>query len=298
MALELPKARPSGAPQSRKRDVPVEAILRVLGNNPYAKALDVSGEALSQAIQQRAELRRNANAITQMAQAAGEEAPTDPRGLTPSSYGSVLQLKDKRSAENREQKRFDAEMKFKRDQLASLDKHRAALAAAKQQQMGKILPQDTINKIANSNTAISEIKNAVNSYNPSFTGPIQGRLSALESVPGATKIPFIGKQIANPDRATFTQNLKFGITKFLYSEAGKQLSDQERNFVMDVINNPAADDTIFKAKLDNAFRMMDEANGRYLTLLSDSGYRVPGREKQTQSDPLMDSLINEGLVMP
>ena len=147
-------------------------------------------------------------------------------------------------------------------------------------------------QISKGDTAVKELKNSQLQYDESFTGPIQGRLSSLESVPGISKVPFIGKQVVNPERAKFNQNVEFGIVKFLYSEAGKQLSDEERKYVRSVINEPSKDDVVFKARLDNAIRIVDEANDRYKKVLKGTGYNVPGMEEKVS----YDDLIKEGLV--
>lgn len=92
--IRLPQARFSQAPQPKKREVPVDAIIKTLGNNPYANALDQIAPALSKALERRAELRRQAQAVNTLAGAAGEEAPGDESGLTPELYEKFLTIKD------------------------------------------------------------------------------------------------------------------------------------------------------------------------------------------------------------
>lgn len=58
MAINLPRSEFSGAPQPQRRRVPTEAILSVLGNNPYAKAIDQISPVLSKALLKRAETRK------------------------------------------------------------------------------------------------------------------------------------------------------------------------------------------------------------------------------------------------
>lgn len=60
MGINLPQARLSGAPQLKKRQIPLEQILAVQGTNPYADAINQIGPLLSQALQRRQELRRMA----------------------------------------------------------------------------------------------------------------------------------------------------------------------------------------------------------------------------------------------
>lgn len=63
MAISLPRATFSDAPQPKRRQIPLEQILAVQGNNPYAAAIDQIGPILSQALQKRADLRRQAGQI-------------------------------------------------------------------------------------------------------------------------------------------------------------------------------------------------------------------------------------------
>lgn len=85
MALELPRARLSGAPQLRRRDVPVDQILAVLGRNPYAEAMNNVRPLLSDALAKRAALRREvvqAKEIQKILQSDGR--PPDQTSLSPS----------------------------------------------------------------------------------------------------------------------------------------------------------------------------------------------------------------------
>lgn len=104
MGLKLPQSRPSAAPQLKRREVPVEAILQVMGNNPYAQAIDRVTPMLSKALEQRAQRRRDAATVGQMASAVGEAAPQG--DVDPSTYGTLLTLK-----ENRRQAKADAARK-------------------------------------------------------------------------------------------------------------------------------------------------------------------------------------------
>mgnify|MGYP001614723155 CR=1 FL=1 len=73
MGLRLPESRFSDAPQPRKRQVPIEAIIATMGNNPYAKAIDQIGPILSLAIQKRAELRKRGQELAALEQIAGQQ---------------------------------------------------------------------------------------------------------------------------------------------------------------------------------------------------------------------------------
>ena len=266
MAVRLPQGRTLQTPQSRGVRVPIEQIIAVQGENPYANAINQISPVISQPLQKRAALRREAQSVGAIGKATGMD---------------MTGVKDSQTA-------------LSLAQLSALKNYRDGLLNLKGGAGGRrILPQDSVNKIAQADTALAQIGKAKEGYNPSYVGPLQGRLSKLQSVPGAKNIPFVGGLINDPKRAKFNQDLKFGITKFLYSEAGKQLSDQERTFVMEVLNNPNAEDDIFKAQMDNAYDILKEAQSRYKKTLYDSGYRVPGMEEQNS---LMSEMEKEGLV--
>lgn len=73
MAINLPRASLSEAPQRKKQQVPLEQILAVMGRNPFAEAINDVGPVLSQALQRRAELRRQAEVGGQLEKLAGQE---------------------------------------------------------------------------------------------------------------------------------------------------------------------------------------------------------------------------------
>lgn len=101
--IRIPQARlstPATAPRPIDNS---DLILKVMGQNPYAQAIDQITPVLAQALQKRALLRQQANAISQMASAAGEEPPTDTTGLTPQTYGDLLSIKTGRAKVANEQ---------------------------------------------------------------------------------------------------------------------------------------------------------------------------------------------------
>lgn len=95
--IQIPRARlttPATPPMPANNG---DLIMKVQGNNPYAQAIDQITPVLAQALQRRIQLRQQANAIGQMASAAGEDAPTNTAGLTPEDYGQLLTIKTNRS---------------------------------------------------------------------------------------------------------------------------------------------------------------------------------------------------------
>lgn len=232
--------------QRSSRRVPVEQIIAIQGHNPVAAGIDTAGQALSAALMKRAELKRQ----------MGEKAAD--RDL-------VIQkmAQDKMLAENKE-----ANMQRYREGMLGVAQSRAANTG-----MGRPLPQDTVRALTQADTAISQLQKADLQYKPSFTGPVQGWVANSP----LRKVPFIGDAIANPERSIFHQNIGLAVKKFLYSEAGKQLSDAERMSMEQFLAQPNIPDIEFRAQLKNMVGIMKEANMRLRSNLTQTGYRVPGQ---------------------
>lgn len=78
MGLRLPEYKASQAPRPQKRKVDTEAILRVMGNNPYAQAIENITPILSEALMQRAQARK----LASQQAALGELTGADPQTLS------------------------------------------------------------------------------------------------------------------------------------------------------------------------------------------------------------------------
>lgn len=98
MAIRLPEHRLSGAPTLKKRDIPLEAILQVLGQNPYAKAIGSTVPILSKALDQYGQRKRDTAVVGSLAEAAGEEPPAPALGITPKDYEGLLTIKTNKRA--------------------------------------------------------------------------------------------------------------------------------------------------------------------------------------------------------
>lgn len=64
--IKLPQARHSAAPQPKRREIPIQAILQTMGSNPIAEGLADLGPILSQALAKRQEIRRRAQQVGQI----------------------------------------------------------------------------------------------------------------------------------------------------------------------------------------------------------------------------------------
>jgi hypothetical protein len=74
-----------------KRQVPVDQIISVMGQNPIATGIDTTGSVLGQAILKRAELRRQGEQVAQLAALTGQ--PNTGQSLTPELYIKGLEQK-------------------------------------------------------------------------------------------------------------------------------------------------------------------------------------------------------------
>lgn len=102
MALRLPQARSSSAPQPSKQQVPVEEIIRVMGNNPLGQALPGIGASIGQAIQAAAQRRKQQQQLAALGKAVGAEEgqfdSLDPTGASLIARSLLEQQKAKESS--------------------------------------------------------------------------------------------------------------------------------------------------------------------------------------------------------
>lgn len=95
MAIELPKSRLNVRQiQQVKRNIPLDQIIQVQGQNPLATGIDTAGQAISQAITRRAQLQQQGRQIAQMAALSGQEAPPMDSELTPDQYMTAIKTKN------------------------------------------------------------------------------------------------------------------------------------------------------------------------------------------------------------
>lgn len=94
MALELPKSRRSLQPiQITKRNIPLEQIIAVQGQNPLATGIETAGNAVSQALQKRNQMRQQGQQIAELAALTDQQVPDTTTGLSPDQYVSAIKAK-------------------------------------------------------------------------------------------------------------------------------------------------------------------------------------------------------------
>lgn len=108
MAIKLPQAAYSDAPQRKKREIPLQAIVEIMGNNPLAQGIDQVGATLSQALARRGELRKQAQQVAKLEELAGRE-PGSLSGLPLETASSMatLGVKTRMEAEEAERKKTE-----------------------------------------------------------------------------------------------------------------------------------------------------------------------------------------------
>lgn len=119
MAFQLPTNRTeSRRIQPIKRTVPLEQIIAVEGQNPLATGVEAVGTSIGGALQKRAELIKQGQQIAQIANMAGEQAPTD-NSLTPDIYEKGLTLKNARLSKISDAAKARTELEMKLEGLRS-----------------------------------------------------------------------------------------------------------------------------------------------------------------------------------
>ena len=84
MAFEIQRRIPVRQIQTQKRNIPLDQIIAIEGQNPVAKGVETLGNVLGTALQQRADLRRQGEQLAKMEALAGKEAGSF-QGLDPAN---------------------------------------------------------------------------------------------------------------------------------------------------------------------------------------------------------------------
>lgn len=92
----LPQAQLSQAPESQKLQSQADLIIKILGQNPYAQAIDQIGPKIEDALALRAQRRKQAQQIAEYAALTGNTPPPKESSLDINMYSDAL----KRNLEN------------------------------------------------------------------------------------------------------------------------------------------------------------------------------------------------------
>lgn len=85
--------------QLSQRRVPLEQIVAVKGQNPVATGIDQAGAIVGKALERRAQLRQQAQVVSALANAAGEQNP-GVEGIDPATFETLVKLKTERAAKS------------------------------------------------------------------------------------------------------------------------------------------------------------------------------------------------------
>lgn len=151
---------------------------------------------------------------------------------------------------------------------------------------GKVLPPADKPLDAVTMKSLRDQKSAIQLLQDAEKTPedVQKRSTGLwggVGAPMAAKVPLLGRPFRDADRATFQSNVGLGLLKFTYSEAGKQLSDPEREAIKEAVDSVDQPYEVFKPKLENAIRIINRAQEDYLRGLDEGGFIVPTAFKTT-----------------
>lgn len=300
MAFETPKNRLNIRQiRNEKQKIPIDQIIAIEGHSPIATGISTAGNVIGQALLRRAALRQEGEAlarqqqqVNQLANFLGERPIAEPVGLSPELYLSAV--KQKRLS--------NMPPSDKGLQFAGLDEfgnpvvfnpNTGALQTGNRQtnsqgallpKQKKVLPSSVLQDVKNQESAISLLENAA-ATSPEIMKRSVGMYGG-SIAPALSKIPGVGVPFRDPERAVFQQNVKTGFLKFLYSEAGKQLSDPERIAVQDAIGSVETPMEEFVPKLNGALSIIKSAQSRYMESLGESGYIAPGLQRIEPQKPV------------
>lgn len=100
MALRLPEYRPPAAPQAIPTNVPLNQILAVRGQNPYAQAIDQITPLLSQAFEERAKRKKQLQANEMITKGLGIETP-EGADLSTIPTENIIQMANAKTANDK-----------------------------------------------------------------------------------------------------------------------------------------------------------------------------------------------------
>lgn len=265
--------------QITKRQIPIEQIIAIQGRSPVATGIETAGNVLGQALARKAELQRQGEML---ARAEAQDL---------AKFNREAELKRELQQNALSAREGTNDKKPVKLQFAGLDEagnpivfnpdtgnlqtggRATSSSGALLPKQKKVLPGAVLQDIKNQESAISLLEKAAQT-SPEIiersTGFFGGKVA-----PALSKVPGVGAPFRDPQRAVFQQNVKTGLLKFLYSEAGKQLSDPERLAVTDAIGSVDQPSEQFTPLLNNAIGIIKGAQQRYQESLGGSGYLMP-----------------------
>lgn len=237
MGLQLPEKRGNTViPQSRKsRSVSPEAMIQVLGRNPYADGLNVAGEVLGQALKRRNALRKQQEQADLLSKAI---STGDMTGLNPETQIDLLKLRDSRYKPDGRGNILDAYTGqfLTYGQLSTEDTNKNKKPTVKTTPRETTMDKEVTKlrvDIAKSrpeiSSAVSELERIKALNQNSFSGGVGSKAFAAARATGVGADSEIFKNTAD-----VSNTLKGLVAKTLKATFSGQLSDGERNYLNEV----------------------------------------------------------------
>ncbi len=124
MAFQLPQSRNLRQIQIPKRNIPVDQIIGIEGQNPLATGVETAGNLIGQALTKKAQLRMQGEQLAALASMAGEPVPNTP-ALTPEMYEKGLSLqtsaRDKKANAAKERVQLELQLEKIRKGYTEID---------------------------------------------------------------------------------------------------------------------------------------------------------------------------------
>lgn len=294
MAFDLPQRRQAIRQiQTQKRNIPIEQIIAVRGQNPMAQGIEVAGNLIGQALQQRASSRRQGEELAKLEVLAGQPEGSF-QGLDPSTATTLAmqQIKNKQKTETPDPSGYfiprGVDPKTNRPVYSSSKKPGLFyddMTPFSGGAPGKLTLQTMPSEQVEKETQIETLKLAADkiksSYDPSFVGPIASKVGK-------------GKQyvegLATPKAATFYGNISDLRNQLVYLRSGKQINEEEYKRLLDAMPNEGRSSTDFETKLGNFNQLLDTIISSRKNNLEGTGYRtlnkIGGSPVTINNDPL------------
>lgn len=283
--IRLPQSRSSAAPRTSKQYDNGDLIMKVMGTNPYAQAIDQITPILAQALQKRQELRKQAQQVGQIETAYGMEpgklqglplaqattigkdifdtkakstmggtkAPGGgyyiPRGVDPATGRPVYSNSKALGLF------FDDNTPYKGGAPGALTL--------------KAQPSDQLQKETDLSTLKFALDKVKGSYDQELVGPVASRYGkGKQYIEGA----------ATPEATDFYSNAADMRNQLVYLRSGKQINEQEYVRLKAAIPNEEMSPTDFSQRMANFEQMLDAMQRTRSGALAGSGYRGAGQQ--------------------
>lgn len=282
-SIRLPQARSSAAPKTSKQYDNGDLIMKVMGTNPYAQAIDQITPILAQALQKRQELRNQAEQVGQVESAYGME-PGKLKGLPLAQAATIgKDIYDTKAKANvagtkapgggyyipRGVDPATGRPVYSNSKALGLffDDNTPYKGGAPGALTLKPLPSDQIQKETDLSTLKFSLDKVKGSYDQELVGPIASRYGkGKQYIEGA----------ATPEATDFYSNVADMKNQLVYLRSGKAINEEEFKRLQDAIPNENMSPTDFSRRMMNFEQLLDTMNRTRSGALSGSGYRAPG----------------------